>query len=78
MRQAKGLPEAGHVIFSKWNSFSRVTVWGSLADPSVLVMIDADAGTLVLEGAGDHDATPGWPRAWSLSPTTFAPGPACS
>ena len=27
---------------------------GSLADPSVLVMIDADAGTLVLEGAGEH------------------------
>ncbi len=58
VRQAKGLPEAGHVIFSKWNSFSRVTVWGSLADPSVLVMIDADAGTLVLKEAGVLDQHP--------------------
>jgi hypothetical protein len=58
VRQAKGLPEAGHVIFSRWNSFSRVTVWGSLADPSVLVMIDADAGTLVVRDSGDWSAHP--------------------
>jgi spermidine synthase len=55
VRQAKGLPEAGRVIFSKWNSFSRVTVWGSLADPSVLAMIDADAGTLVAKDAGEWE-----------------------
>jgi hypothetical protein len=58
VRQAKGLAEAGRVIFSKWNSFSRVTVWGSLAEPSVLVMIDADAGTLVLRDAGDWERHP--------------------
>ena len=58
VRHAKGLPEAGRVIFSKWNSFSRVTVWGSLADPSVLVMIDADAGTLVVRDSGDWSAHP--------------------
>jgi len=58
VKQAKGLPEAGNVIFSKWNSFSRVTVWGQLGDPSVLLMIDADAGTLILEGAGDPERHP--------------------
>jgi hypothetical protein len=50
VRQPKGLDEAGNVLFEKWNSFSRVTVWGSLAGPSLLVLIDADAGTLVLSG----------------------------
>ena len=46
------------MIFSKWNSFSRVTVWGSLAEPSVLVMIDADAGTLVVRDSGDWSTHP--------------------
>jgi hypothetical protein len=58
VRHAKGLPEAGRVIFSRWNSFSRVTVWGSLEEPSVLVMIDADAGTLVVKNAGEWDRHP--------------------
>ena len=48
VRQAKGLDEARHILFERWNSFSRVTVWGSLADAMVLIMIDADAGTLLL------------------------------
>ncbi len=61
VRHAKGLPEAGRVIFAKWNSFSRVTVWGSLEEPSVLVMIDADAGTLVVKNAGEWDRHP-WLR----------------
>src|SRR6266705_1970403 len=39
IRQAKGLDEARHVLFEKWNSFSRVTVWGSLAESMVLIMI---------------------------------------
>jgi hypothetical protein len=47
VRRAKGLDEEGNVIFSKWNSFSRVTVWGSLANDAVLIMIDADAATLL-------------------------------
>jgi predicted membrane-bound spermidine synthase len=53
VRQAKGLVEAGHVIFARWNSFSRVTVWGDPADDTLLVMIDADAAT-PLSRAG-HD-----------------------
>jgi predicted membrane-bound spermidine synthase len=52
VRHAKGLPEAGNVIFSKWNSFSRVTLWGSLENDSALIMIDADAAT-VLHRDGD-------------------------
>jgi hypothetical protein len=52
VRQAKGLLEEGNVIFSRWNSFSRVTVWGSLDNDAVLIMIDADAATL-LSRAGD-------------------------
>jgi hypothetical protein len=47
VRKAKGLDEAGNVIFSKWNSLSRVTVWGSLANDTALIMIDADAATEV-------------------------------
>src|SRR5258706_9340843 len=43
VRRAKGLVEQGNVIFSKWNSFSRVTVWGSLENAAVHIMIDADA-----------------------------------
>jgi predicted membrane-bound spermidine synthase len=45
VRRAKGLTEAGNVIFARWNSFSRVTVWGSLENDTVLIMIDADAAT---------------------------------
>jgi len=59
IRQAKGLDEARHVLFEKWNSFSRVTVWGSLADSMVLIMIDADAGTLLLRDPRALD-----PGAW--------------
>jgi hypothetical protein len=50
VRRAKGIDERGHVIFSKWNSFSRVTVWGHLWDPALLVIIDADANTLLWRG----------------------------
>jgi predicted membrane-bound spermidine synthase len=53
VRKAKGLDEAGNVIFSRWNSFSRVTVWGSLANDTVLIMIDADAATEVTRRGSD-------------------------
>jgi hypothetical protein len=53
VRKAKGLDEAGHVIFSKWNSFSRVTVWGSLDNDTALIMIDADAATEVTRNGTD-------------------------
>jgi predicted membrane-bound spermidine synthase len=52
VRVAKGVVERQGVIFSKWNSFSRVTVWGDLEAEHVTVMIDADAATLL-----DRDAS---------------------
>jgi hypothetical protein len=53
VRQAKGLDESGNVIFSRWNSFSRVTVWGSLDNDTALIMIDADAATEVTRQGSD-------------------------
>jgi spermidine synthase len=54
IREAKGLREDG-VVFSKWNSFSRVTV-GRTADPDRhLIFIDADAATALLRDASDLD-----------------------
>jgi predicted membrane-bound spermidine synthase len=53
VRTAKGLDEQGNVIFNKWNSFSRVTVWGSLDNDTALIMIDADAATEVTRNGPD-------------------------
>ena len=53
VRRAKGLVEEGNVIFSRWNSFSRITVWGSLDNDAVLIMIDADAATLLSRDGSD-------------------------
>lgn len=50
LREAKGLSEAGN-LFSKWNSFSRVTV-AETADPDRrLILIDADAATILYRDA---------------------------
>lgn len=73
VRKAKGLDEAGNVIFSKWNSFSRVTVWGSLDHDTVLIMIDADAATEVTREGTDllrHSYLAGRVEAlaWHLRP----------
>src|SRR5262249_4203621 len=55
IREAKGLRE-DRVVFSRWNSFSRVTV-GRTEDPDRhLIFIDADAATAVHRGAGGRDA----------------------
>jgi spermidine synthase len=54
IREAKGMREDG-VVFSKWNSFSRVTV-GRTPDPDrYLIFIDADAATAVVRDAADID-----------------------
>jgi spermidine synthase len=53
IRAAKGSPEHD-VLFSKWNSFSRVTVQGDLADRRVQIKIDADAATFITRLAGDR------------------------
>lgn len=53
----KGLPSEG-MLFSKWNSFSHVTVRGSLADPEVGIEIDADASTPIYRGGPNLAADP--------------------
>jgi len=53
IRTSKGLVEKDQVIFSKWNSFSRVTVWGSLAAPQLEILIDSDASTAIRKDASD-------------------------
>ena len=51
VRTSKGLQET-RLLFSKWNSFSRITVEGSLAG-TVDIKIDADAATQVSRNASN-------------------------
>ena len=46
-------------MFSKWNSFSRVTVEGTLEAPVLEMLIDADAATNIWRGTGDDHPRPG-------------------
>jgi len=57
LRQSKGLSEEG-IVFSRWNSFSRVTV-AETADPDrLLIFIDSDAATVLFRDAGDTNRHP--------------------
>ena len=47
---AKGLKEE-NVLYSKWNSLSRITVAGKLDHGEVLIRIDSDAATLMTKDA---------------------------
>lgn len=58
LAEAKGRRQ-DQVLFSKWNSFSRVTVEGTLEDPVLEMLIDADAATAIWRGTGDDDARQG-------------------
>jgi hypothetical protein len=49
---AKGVEET-KLLFSKWNSFSRVTVQGDLEARHVRITIDADAATDITKHAGE-------------------------
>ncbi len=51
IKQSKGLKE-NRVLFSKWNSFSRITVEGDLND-LVEIKIDADAATGIVKDSND-------------------------
>jgi spermidine synthase len=51
IRRAKGFEE-GRVLFSKWNSFSRITVEGDF-DTGVEIKIDADAATGISKDASN-------------------------
>lgn len=52
LREAKGLSEA-QVLFSRWNSFSRVTVTSTPDPDRLLLYIDADAATIIHKDAAD-------------------------
>jgi predicted membrane-bound spermidine synthase len=52
IRQAKGFEETS-VLFSKWNSFSRITVEGAF-DTGVEIKIDADAATGISKDASNN------------------------
>jgi len=52
LREAKGLSEAA-VLFSRWNSFSRVTVTSTPDPDRLLLYIDADAATIIHKDASD-------------------------
>jgi hypothetical protein len=54
IHRSKGKEETS-VLFSKWNSFSRITVVGDLAS-SAEIQIDADAATSIVSNARDLDA----------------------
>ncbi|HSE96833.1 MAG TPA: hypothetical protein VLD57_01095 [Blastocatellia bacterium] len=51
IRQSKGAEET-RVLFSKWNSFSRITVEGD-TDQHIEIKIDADAATGIVRNAND-------------------------
>jgi len=51
IRKSKGFEE-NKILFSKWNSFSRITVVGSL-DEAVEIRIDADAATGISKDASN-------------------------
>ena len=53
VRKAKGWQEE-NVLFSKWNSFSRITVSGKPAEDAHLqIRIDSDAGTTITRNAAE-------------------------
>ena len=52
LREAKGLSEEP-VVFSRWNSFSRVTVTSTPDPDRLLLYIDADAATIIHKDASD-------------------------
>jgi predicted membrane-bound spermidine synthase len=54
---SKGETET-EILFSKWNSFSRITVQGALDRDSVYILIDSDAATRISRDAGNRAAHP--------------------
>jgi predicted membrane-bound spermidine synthase len=54
LRESKGLSEEP-VVFSKWNSFSRVTVTRTEDPDRLLIFIDSDAATILFRDAADRE-----------------------
>lgn len=51
VRWAKGV-ESTNQLFSRWNSFSHITVVGDMSKPALEIVIDADASTAMTRNAG--------------------------
>lgn len=51
IEQLKGL-QTRDLLFSRWNSFSHISVAGKLTDPALIIRIDADAETRITKGGG--------------------------
>jgi len=54
LRESKGLSEE-MVVFSRWNSFSRVTVTRTNDPDRLLIFIDSDAATILFRDGADLD-----------------------
>ena len=54
---SKAGPEA-EILFSKWNSFSRITVRGNLDRDDAKILIDSDAATRITRDAGNKATHP--------------------
>ena len=54
LRESKGLTEQG-LLFSRWNSFSRVTVVQPEDPDRQLIFIDSDAATVIYRDASDNE-----------------------
>jgi predicted membrane-bound spermidine synthase len=54
LRESKGLTEQG-LLFSRWNSFSRVTVVQPEDRDRQLIFIDSDAATVIYRDASDNE-----------------------
>ncbi len=57
LSESKGLSEHG-ILFSRWNSFSRVTVVQPEDPNRQLIFIDSDAATVIYRNAGDPSLHP--------------------
>lgn len=57
LRESKGLSEEG-VVFSRWNSFSRVTVAETQDPDRQLIFIDSDAATVMYRDGSNRELYP--------------------
>ena len=58
LRESKGLTEQG-ILFSRWNSFSRVTVVQPEDKDRQLIFIDSDAATVIYRDGSDNEKNAG-------------------
>ena len=78
LSESKGLSEQG-MLFSRWNSFSRVTVVQPEDPDRQLIFIDSDAATVIYrDGERRLERTPSSGTASRVSRTTWGAATRCS